>query len=236
MNGNILQLKITLEESNPKIWRRFLVSDFWTFDKLHRIIQKVMGWENYHLYEFEIGDQIVALDNDEDYNFAEGALDKLTKSSEFKQMLENMDLSKADKGGVSLNVNKVNKILSNIDKGEKKKVFLMKNTRIFELIKDIGTRFYYRYDFGDNWEHEIIIEKITKDNIEKQEEIPICLSGERACPPEDCGGTWGYEELLEIQKNKKHPEYEEKIVEWLGKDFDSEKFDIDEVNKELNKR
>ncbi len=63
----------------------------------------------------------------------------------------------------------------------------------------------------------------------------MCLAGEWACPPEDCGGTWDYEELMEIRKNKNHPEYEERIIDWLGEDFDPEHFDIEEVNKLLSR-
>ena len=63
--GNLLQLQITLRGIRPKIWRRFLVSEFWTFDKLYKIIQKVMGWENYHIYEFNVdGNEFGYVNND----------------------------------------------------------------------------------------------------------------------------------------------------------------------------
>lgn len=93
-------------------------------------------------------------------------------------------------------------------------------------------KFGYVYDFGDNWEHLLTVEKIL-DN--KEELVPVCLEGERAGPPEDCGSYPGYYELMKIKKNKKHPEYKEIIVEWLGEDFDFEYFSIDEINKELLK-
>lgn len=54
-------------------------------------------------------------------------------------------------------------------------------------------------------------------------------------PPEDCGGVWGYQELPEIKKDKNHPDYEEKIIEWLGEDFDFEEFDLNGVNKSLSR-
>ncbi len=92
-------------------------------------------------------------------------------------------------------------------------------------------KFGYVYDFGDNWEHLLTVEKILdhKDGAP----VPVCLEGERAGPPEDCGSYPGYYELMRIQKNKKHSEYKERIVGWLGEDFDFEHFDIDEINKEL---
>ncbi|KAF5430142.1 pRiA4b ORF-3-like protein [Candidatus Methanophagaceae archaeon] len=86
---------------------------------------------------------------------------------------------------------------------------------------------YYVYDFGDAWEHEILLEKILPRV--KGVKYPICLKGRRACPPEDCGGIWGYEELLEIIKDPEHGEHEE-MLELLGGDnFDPAYFNVNEV-------
>ncbi|MHB8841507.1 MAG: plasmid pRiA4b ORF-3 family protein [Candidatus Aquicultor sp.] len=85
----------------------------------------------------------------------------------------------------------------------------------------------YLYDFGDGWEHEIKLEKILPR--EKGVKYPICIDGKRACPPEDCGGTWGYENLLKIIRNPKHGEYQE-TMEWLGGRFDPERFDCSAVS------
>jgi len=85
----------------------------------------------------------------------------------------------------------------------------------------------YVYDFGDNWEHKIQLEKILPR--EKGVKYPVCIKGKRACPPEDCGGIWGYEELLEIIRNPEHEEHEE-MLEWLGGEFDPEDFDVEEVS------
>ncbi len=84
----------------------------------------------------------------------------------------------------------------------------------------------YVYDFGDNWEHRIQLEKILPR--EKDINYPICIKGKRACPPEDCGGVWGYEEFLEAIKDPKHKEHEE-MLEWVGEEFDPEHFDIKDV-------
>lgn len=85
----------------------------------------------------------------------------------------------------------------------------------------------YTYDFGDNWEHTIKLEKILprKEGVD----YPICVAGRRACPPEDCGGAWGYEYLLEVISDPNHREYEDRI-EWLGGEFDPEDFDPKEVH------
>ncbi len=91
----------------------------------------------------------------------------------------------------------------------------------------------YEYDFGDGWEHEIVLEKILPAVTGNK--YPQCIAGERACPPEDCGGVWGYENLLTIIKNPKHEEYEDRI-EWLGSEFDPEKFDPAAVEFENPKK
>lgn len=84
---------------------------------------------------------------------------------------------------------------------------------------------YYVYDFGDNWEHKVELEKILpRENID----YPVCIKGKRACPPEDCGGIWGYAEFLKIISDPGHEEYED-MMEWIGGEFDSEHFDVSEV-------
>ncbi|MHC4635987.1 MAG: plasmid pRiA4b ORF-3 family protein [Planctomycetota bacterium] len=83
------------------------------------------------------------------------------------------------------------------------------------------------YDFGDDWRHEIEVEKVLEP--EAGAGYPICLAGELACPVEDCGGPWGYQEMLEILKDPVHEEYEH-YFEWLGGEFDPEEFDLEKVN------
>lgn len=90
-----------------------------------------------------------------------------------------------------------------------------------------GQRMIYEYDFGDGWEHEILLEKVLPRDPDAA--YPICIKGKRACPPEDCGGPWGYADLLEALADPKHERHGE-LTEWLDRDFDSEAFDIDEVN------
>jgi len=94
-------------------------------------------------------------------------------------------------------------------------------------------QFGYEYDFGDSWEHEITVEKILPDAATAGT-IALCLEGARACPPEDCGGIWGYAELLKTLKNPKHPEHKT-MKEWLGRPFDAEAFDVAKTNLWLRK-
>lgn len=84
----------------------------------------------------------------------------------------------------------------------------------------------YDYDYGDNWSHQIELEEILEKN--EGTDYPVCMDGKRACPPEDCGGAPGYEELLEAISDPGHPEHEE-ITEWLGNTYDPEHFDAAEI-------
>jgi hypothetical protein len=90
----------------------------------------------------------------------------------------------------------------------------------------------YEYDFGDNWEHEIVLEKRLEP--EPGFEYPRCVEGARACPPEDCGGIGIYAKFVEAISDPRHPNHRE-MKEWIGRKFDPEKFSVDKVNKELRR-
>jgi hypothetical protein len=99
--------------------------------------------------------------------------------------------------------------------------------KIAQYFSEKNTKARYVYDFGDDWVHDIKLEKILA--ADKDVNYPQCLAGKRACPPEDCGGIWGYEELLEIISDPEHEQHEE-MVEWLGdEDLDPDYFDRTEV-------
>jgi hypothetical protein len=179
----IYQFKITLKDIKPPIWRRIQVPKKYNFWDLHIAIQDAMGWQDYHLHEFEI-------------------VNPLTGTKTIIG-IPNKDKDFADY-----------KILP----GWKQKIadyFLRENQSA-----------KYIYDFGDNWEHEIILEKILPK--ENNLTYPLCIKGERACPPEDCGGSYGYEDFLEIVGDPENEQHEE-ILEWVGGKFDSEHFDPNEV-------
>ncbi|MDP2364546.1 MAG: plasmid pRiA4b ORF-3 family protein [Ignavibacteria bacterium] len=108
-----------------------------------------------------------------------------------------------------------------------------KKMKVSDLLKAVKEKIIYEYDFGDGWQHDIILEKILA--YDDKLKHPICLAGKMNCPPEDCGGIWGYSNMLEILKQPKHEEYES-FVEWLGGDFDPEEFDIDYVNELLSEK
>jgi hypothetical protein len=106
-----------------------------------------------------------------------------------------------------------------------------RSARLRAVAPAVKSRFTYVYDFGDNWEHDILVEEILPLNPEAR--YPFCVTGKRACPPEDAGGVWGYARKLETLGNPADPGYED-IVEWMGEDFDPEAFNLLEVNRRLS--
>jgi hypothetical protein len=103
-----------------------------------------------------------------------------------------------------------------------------------DLLPREGGRSRYTYDFGDDWEHEIVLEQLLA--AEPGMAYPVCMAGEGACPPEDCGGAWGYEHLREVLADPTSEEHQDMLA-WLGldkaSDFDPHRFDIDQANRML---
>lgn len=175
----IYQLKIELADSDPKIWRRIQVSTEMSFSDLHDIIQLSMGWEDDHLYEFEVK-KVRVFDFQEAFDDGENPAER-----------DSMD------------------------------------TFLDDLLNKVNTKFTYIYDFGDHWEHTIQLEKIFPE--EEGNTYPICLEGEGACPPEDCGGIWRYQDMVKIMADKDHPEYDD-IADWMGEDWEPTPFNCEGVN------
>lgn len=176
----VYQLKVTLKDTKPSVWRRVVVPENITLASLHEILQVVMGWEDYHLHQFIIAGQFFG--NPEDDEFGE-----LDLQDEARARLNRLGL------------------------GE-------------------DARFSYEYDFGDSWDHTLVIEKILP--AEKGVRYPVCIAGKRACPPEDVGGVWGYAEFLEAIANPRHEEHTS-YLEWIGGRFDPDEFDLEVVNADL---
>jgi len=178
-----LTFHLKLIGTEPLVTRTFKVSAESSLYILHHIIQVVMGWENYHLYQFEVGDLVIA--------------DKRLW-----------------------------------DEDEMEPITDVKEVSVGDVFTEVGTTAVYEYDFGDGWMHHLVL--VDRSIHPTQEVLPLVISGENACPPEDCGGIHGYKELLEVLKNPKHPEYRETKV-WVGSTFNPTKFCVDARNKELGK-
>jgi hypothetical protein len=179
--STVYQLKITLMDIDPPIWRRVVVPGEIRLSGLHNVIQEAMGWTNSHLHDF---------------------------------LIEKKRYSKPD---------------LEFDSG---KVLSESTHRLSQVAERKGMRFFYEYDPGDGWGHEIVVEDIAP--AMKKDFRPTCLDGDRACPPEDCGGPGGYEELVESMKGPDN-ERRREFIDWLGEDFDPESFSLAETNKGLRR-
>jgi len=178
-----LVLKIALRGLRPPVWRRVRVASDSTLRTLHRVIQAAMGWQDYHLHEFEIGDRRYGEPDDEPWPGAE-------------------------------------------------RVYSDANVKLGALLGQHVKRFRYVYDFGDDWEHQIVVEQI--EPLDPELPYPSLITGKRACPPEDCGGIYGYLHFLEVLADPSHEEHAE-LSEWIGGSFDPEHFDIEATHRELRR-
>jgi len=95
--------------------------------------------------------------------------------------------------------------------------------RLNQIVTGEKFKFIYQYDFGDSWEHVLLVEKILAP--EEGVRYPRCIEGGRACPPEDVGGMWGYYDFLKAIKDPQHPDHED-MLEWIGGAFDPDAFDL----------
>lgn len=102
--------------------------------------------------------------------------------------------------------------------------------RVSDLLRRIGAKAVYTYDFGDDWRHAIVLKKRLAADPKMNH--PVCIGGRGACPPEDCGGIWGYYDMLDAIQDPEHERHDE-FREWLGEEFDPDAFSIDEVNRRL---
>lgn len=101
--------------------------------------------------------------------------------------------------------------------------------RLHEVLVQVGDLLDYTYDFGDDWRHQLTVLELLAPTA-----LATCLDGAGACPPEDCGGPWGYEQLLTILADPQHPEHEDRL-EWIGGPVDPASFDVEVVAQRLGR-
>jgi hypothetical protein len=101
--------------------------------------------------------------------------------------------------------------------------------RLSRILVRVGSKAIYTYDFGDSWEHSIVLEKRLP--VDLNAVYPVCTDGQLACPPEDCGGIPGFYDLVEALGDPNHERHEE-MLDWIG-DFDPQAFSVDQVNRML---
>jgi len=98
--------------------------------------------------------------------------------------------------------------------------------RLSSILGRVGSKAIYTYDFGDSWEHSLVLEKRLP--VDPNTAYPVCTDGQLACPPEDCGGIPGFYDLIEALSDPNHERYEE-MLEWIG-EFDPQAFSVESVN------
>jgi hypothetical protein len=174
---SVIQIKATLREIDPPVWRRVLVPDRASLADLSGVLQVAFGWLGHHLHEFRFGEAIYGLPDDE------------------------APAHQKDEA----------------------------RTALSDLAHE-GMSARYAYDFGDGWEHDLLIEAIQP--LDPEVTYPLCTGGARACPPDDCGGPARYADLLRILADPDDPEHAEQR-RWVGGFFDPEGFDANRVNREL---
>jgi hypothetical protein len=178
----IYQVKISISEIAPSIWRRLQVPADASLAQLHDVIQAAFGWWNCHLHQYIVDGHFFGVPDPE-------------YADEMPPMKDERD------------------------------------TTLREILG--AATIIYEYDFGDSWKHLIEIESVAVAP-QPGTVYPICTAGERARPPEDCGGVSGYEDLLEILADPEHEEYQQ-MKTWVGKKFAPEKFDLLATNRALQK-
>lgn len=174
----VLQLKVTLADVTPPVWRRLLVPEHLSLAQLHDILQAAMGWEDSHLHAFDVEGTTYGPLDDDDADEDE---------------LDEQDISV---GGALAS----------------------------------SGRLTYQYDFGDSWEHEVVVEARSTTPVKMS--FAKCVDGENACPPEDSGGAFGYAAMLKAVADPSHEDHAD-YVQWLGEDFDPTAFDVATVNAAL---
>ena len=102
--------------------------------------------------------------------------------------------------------------------------------RLSGILARVGSKAVYTYDFGDSWEHGIVLEKRLP--VDPNMTYPVCTDGQLACPPEDCGGIPGFYDLVEALNDPNHERHEE-MLDWIGDDFDPQAFSVEKVNRVL---
>jgi hypothetical protein len=107
-----------------------------------------------------------------------------------------------------------------------------KRYTVTDLAPGVKQKFTYEYDFGDSWEHEVLVEEVLPPDPDFKH--PVCLGGANACPPEDCGGIPGYYDLLAALADPKHEQHEE-MKEWVGGAWDATRFSLEHTNAGLKR-
>jgi len=210
--ASIYQLRVVLEGFKPPVWRRLLVPADYTLGDLHHVLQAAFQWTDCHLHGYVLHDR------------------RLRKPTEQLPTLNDdvsyLDIMTALHGRRSFGPARTpfGDPLDGVGDDDEDTVTLA------DVLTDEKIKLVYTYDFGDNWDHTIQLQK--KLEPEAKQTYPTCTAGKRASPPEDCGGPPGYLHLVEALADENHADHED-LMEWHGEAIDPEAFDLDEVNADI---
>ena len=183
--AEVFQLKLTLDGSNPSIWRRLWLPASMRLVDVHVVIQIAMDWNGDHLHQFIVGTH---------------------RRGPFLYFSNPTMLGDGDC----------------LDEAK---------ARLDALLVQPKDKLRYEYDFGDSWMHSLLLEKVLVQPS-AEAALPRCVTGKRACPPDDSGGLGGWDFTCEVLRDPSHPDYES-YSEVFDVDFDPEAFDVDAINAAL---
>lgn len=181
MSTKIARIRIELEHIAPLIWRRVDVSLATNLRALHEIIQAVMPWQSYHLYQFAVGERDYGEPDPEDAVWG-------------------------------------------------RKIYQAKGMRLGTLVDRGITQLLYTYDFGDDWQHRVIVEDVI--DAKPGTDYPIFIDGARTAPPEDVGGPPGFMDFVEAMAKPRHPQRQD-FLRWYGGPFNPVDFGADPIAENI---
>jgi hypothetical protein len=221
----IYRLKITLGDTDPPIWRRLEVYAGIEMDSRATAIDTVFGWSGEHLGEFRIKGRTIG--DDGGWNLDEP--NRLETQLQQLRMMLNSRASKEEKRTLGMDLfDKISaKLPAVADTTEPDEADV---PTLSDLVPCVRTKFTYIYDFGDDWKHFIEVEKIAP--AEPDVRCPCCTDGERANPIEDCGGPWGFADVVAAAGHPKHERFGD-LLEWGLAKWDPAKFSVEESNRKL---
>jgi len=229
LSKQVFQFKIELKDTSPRIWRRIQVPFNFNFWGLHLAIQNSMGWLDCHLHCFEVKNpkngRTSRIGLPENQQGKPWHLNEVF--TQLNSPPEEPEPSHDWSKGFPTTAD-IQKDFALIWKQEENE-HASWNVPLREYYARANFDTNYKYDFGDDWDHEVVFEGMFPVVMDPGQEYPICISGEKACPPEDCGGTYGFAELLKnLKKNgKKRNGDEREKIEWLHKHMKLPNYDPD---------
>ena len=212
-------IRIKLNNAPVNIWRELVVPSNITLELLAFVLIDAMGWKHEHLYQFKGKNDVFYVNSrqlkeqeDSFFGFFSRSEHKNSEKTSLEMVLQPKAASKREQSDASISSTEQEQARPNIK----------------------GERLKFEYDFGDSWEHDLWV-KGARDYAPNEEPVIKLLKAHGECPPEDCGGVWGYAELLELNKKKRKSAEDKERLEWydIPKDYDPEDCDLEWLQEDV---